>query len=759
MNNTNFDPVNDEAASFVLSSWHELFYGFTPDSYQPRLHNIPSLVEELLTVAKLLVTEPRFRGHVLKLQAELKAAIKAEDDILQGIPSYRFGCRAISNPATPDAIICGAKLLIERREEYWDHFVRLAKDSIAGLPTGKAAAHKFIRRLATFAFQNGQEDDDVWRPFVDCQNQSAEMLFERMIELTRHPNKDYSVLLATIGDQSGMNSIANFRGYEIVRRTEVQEDYRQRINACNNDTLYIQQKIHGASIRHAVTVARQNIGVDIGLVSLYKNPDGGIKIHPAALVTIDEQKVKFIQSEQAFRRLHPRRRAIDRIKEAAKLVGRSKGNDARLLAALEQLALASASSDSRTRFINLWASLETLAGAHEGESTMARVCELIVPLFVSRKVHRTTRSLTIQVEKHKRFTGLISLGCGFPSQRRVDQDRMFIAISSPKNDPKIVELFGAIKCPLLRWRIYQLWRKYHSPRNLLSQLEESKQRLEWHLSRIYRTRNLLVHEGVEAPFIAPLLDNLQNYLSTLVQRLVHELQHHPDWNIRQVVEHWHGRMNYIFESLNDTNPERLLTNNFLEEVRSPQRIWHPRFDSPLPVDRESLQHRWRSGERFEFYFFDGCKPPETGVDASCLSQWFGAGFSVEGIHYPTAEHWMMAEKARLFGDSQSLERISTDPNPATANTVGRKIEGAAQEEWNLKRFDIVYRGNVAKFEQNKELGEFLDSTAGTILVEAAEHDNIGGIGLGQNNVKAQNPAKWYGKNLLGFALTKIRERL
>ena len=38
------------------------------------------------------------------------------------------------------------------------------------------------------------------------------------------------------------------------------------------------------------------------------------------------------------------------------------------------------------------------------------------------------------------------------------------------------------------------------------------------------------------------------------------------------------------------------------------------------------------------------------VDASCLSQWFPCSFVTEGNIYTTAEQYMMAEKARLFGD-------------------------------------------------------------------------------------------------------------
>ena len=72
---------------------------------------------------------------------------------------------------------------------------------------------------------------------------------------------------------------------------------------------------------------------------------------------------------------------------------------------------------------------------------------------------------------------------------------------------------------------------------------------------------------------------------------------------------------------------------------------------------------------------------------------------------------------------------------------------------------IVTAGNVAKFEQNPLLGDFLRSTGETILVEAAGRDVIWGIGLGKANEKAQDPRTWRGRNLLGFALTEVRRKI
>lgn len=178
-----------------------------------------------------------------------------------------------------------------------------------------------------------------------------------------------------------------------------------------------------------------------------------------------------------------------------------------------------------------------------------------------------------------------------------------------------------------------------------------------------------------------------------------------------------------------------------------------------PDDIESLVSRWNSGERFEFTYFYGHKPPMTGVDASCFSQWFERRFTIEGDSYATAEHWMMAEKARLFGDSDTLAKIIAAPDPGRAKALGRKVRGFEAAKWDVRKRDAVFIGNFAKFSQHTDILDYLLSTRGTVLVEASPRDAIWGIGLAANNSAASDPTKWRGSNLLGFVLTAVREKL
>jgi ribA/ribD-fused uncharacterized protein len=167
-----------------------------------------------------------------------------------------------------------------------------------------------------------------------------------------------------------------------------------------------------------------------------------------------------------------------------------------------------------------------------------------------------------------------------------------------------------------------------------------------------------------------------------------------------------------------------------------------------------------AGRPIDVLPFWGHKPPRDGsIGPACLSQWYHAPFTVEGTTYPTAEHWMMAEKARLFGDREGLAAVLAAPDPARAKTAGRKVQGFDEWAWRDARYDAVVAGNLAKFGQHADLRAFLVATGQKVLVEASPHDLIWGIGLAADHPDVHRPTAWRGLNLLGFALMDVRGRL
>ncbi|RAJ42638.1 hypothetical protein K353_02310 [Kitasatospora sp. SolWspMP-SS2h] len=185
--------------------------------------------------------------------------------------------------------------------------------------------------------------------------------------------------------------------------------------------------------------------------------------------------------------------------------------------------------------------------------------------------------------------------------------------------------------------------------------------------------------------------------------------------------------------------------------------------TPSPSEvrtREQLTVAVASGARPKYLHFWGHQPQRDGrIGPGALSQWWPSPFTVDGVEYRTAEHWMMAGKARLFGDEEIVPRILRARTPAEAKKLGRQVRGFDDERWVAQRFELVVNGSTEKFGQDEQLRTYLLHTGERVLVEASPLDRIWGIGLAADDERAAAPAQWRGLNLLGFALMEARARL
>jgi ribA/ribD-fused uncharacterized protein len=182
-----------------------------------------------------------------------------------------------------------------------------------------------------------------------------------------------------------------------------------------------------------------------------------------------------------------------------------------------------------------------------------------------------------------------------------------------------------------------------------------------------------------------------------------------------------------------------------------------------PTDARTLADLLRcieQGARPRYIHFWGPNPRVPGqIDESCLCNWYPAGFIAGDTVYRTTEHYLMAEKARLFGDEDIRAQILAAETPLEAQTLGRWIANFEEARWRQQRVSSVIDGNLCKFRQNPALSLYLRKTAPCVLVETSPWDAVWGVGLDRTSPKASDPLQWKGLNLLGFALMEVRERL
>lgn len=142
-----------------------------------------------------------------------------------------------------------------------------------------------------------------------------------------------------------------------------------------------------------------------------------------------------------------------------------------------------------------------------------------------------------------------------------------------------------------------------------------------------------------------------------------------------------------------------------------------------------------------------------------LSNWWPCRFQLDGKVYTCSEQYMMEQKALLFGDTETAEKIMNEEDPAEMQRLGRNASGLVPVVWDAYKQLIVYKALKAKFSQNYDLRAKLLATGHARLAECSRSDKIWGIGMHAGDLGADDPVRWKGQNLLGFTLEAVWEEL
>lgn len=168
--------------------------------------------------------------------------------------------------------------------------------------------------------------------------------------------------------------------------------------------------------------------------------------------------------------------------------------------------------------------------------------------------------------------------------------------------------------------------------------------------------------------------------------------------------------------------------------------------------------RYKVDKSNSFLFFWG-GGNTGGVGKNCLSQWALSDMIIDGYTYSSCEQYMMVQKAILFGDMEIATKIMNTEHPRECKKLGRLVKNFNPEIWDSYKYDIVKKGNYYKFKQNSKFRRYLLSKDVDYFVEASPYDKIWGIGLKETSIGVNDPKNWKGKNLLGFAITEVRDEL
>lgn len=208
-------------------------------------------------------------------------------------------------------------------------------------------------------------------------------------------------------------------------------------------------------------------------------------------------------------------------------------------------------SDITNRFLNFWSTLEILFVTKQNEAKLTEVINKIIPILQKDYLYYLFAYIQTETNKLCHRMGRYDFA-DYVEENEKEYWVLFVAIFD-KYSKQREELFSLLtKYPLLRYRIEQLNELSRDKTNLLDAVKKHTQRVTWHIIRLYRTRNTIVHSGKYQNNLMELLEHLHSYSDQVLLEIVYLLSAKPGLvSVANAIFDTQRRANKILRILQD----------------------------------------------------------------------------------------------------------------------------------------------------------------------------------------------------------------
>ncbi len=567
-----FDEL-EPGAAFMACRWHELFDGFTPDTFHPKLYSLSSLAAEATMIGELHEDHDAWIKHLTRVQFELTKRLERGVELTVCSPRHLGMLDRMSKSQSPSEVAgIGSVLALEGLSSGIEAGIRekVVQLTFADAKNRKSETDEILTSLATFAFRKGCSTEDASEPLEILKadrNAVKDWILAGLPENTKE--FDCVIGVQTLDE----NAVRGVCAPSKAVRTSPNIPGLPKIK----DVTFFRRKGSGNHPIDAINALKADVRASLSLLALYNQRANDEILDDAWIVEGDGAKL-ISKKSPSFLNLHPRNNAVPLAGKAATALAGSRSEPA-IRAALDLHNLALSMMDHRLRLVNLWSALECLASLIEGDSIISRVERLVCPILAWRKPDRIVRYIAISIHRWLTENPEIkqtSLPFHLGPSKFVAVEQILTLLTDAKNGKGITSLLNVVSGhPLLLHRVNEAWNLFNDPRQLQRNIAQSQERLGWHLWRIYRARNLLVHRGVEPDCLPQLANHLQQYLSSTLSRLLHGLTFGERWTARDSWHFWKEKSSYLLSALS-TKPQILMLQDFFPgELQQPSGLVYP----------------------------------------------------------------------------------------------------------------------------------------------------------------------------------------
>ncbi|MEA9556717.1 hypothetical protein VC273_12585 [Xanthomonas nasturtii] len=526
---------------FLEQAWRELLDPQSPDSYRARALDPFSLLSELYRVCELARVDSKWLAHVHLICEE----IRDEASAIMRLPLASAAKHAVQTLSAFTTVkhddihrvAESARLVLDLSGNPLAVFYQHALSLIEPELKQKSFLLRSLGMMATRAHQLGRRDEFLSdENLVDLSIEPAAWL-DKIYQRLTTPEQNQSCFIAVSGDVSKIDALLAGGDFSRIGVSRLGTSEVALAWHHVHSELYLAEiSLTAMTPRLAAERARLRFQLLLNVLSLYANGNHHRLSHQV-LVETDSGMHAVDVSAAAHYGLFARndfaRTTRQRFNE---LGGRLSG---RLENMLSAHALGLDSNDPPAALSHFWTSLEAMVGPKGPPNIGERVMHLIAPVVTSRRIHKTVTYLALCILDVKRLTESALDFALMPASTKghVAREDVLSCITGLKDNPGILALLriGGVN-PLLCYHLQNAWEESHDPQALGKALSRSEQRVKWQIMRIYRARNVFVHQGERDDLAWRLLENAQSYISFAAGRLLDDMSQHVSWTIDTALE-------------------------------------------------------------------------------------------------------------------------------------------------------------------------------------------------------------------------------
>ncbi len=525
--------VVNEAEMIFIQKWREMFFFKTINTYQVKLRNTRSILEETKDVLEYIKKDIISPSNIHELIAECRKHLEKDICLRKHHPdllnSLLRGLKGIKKNDTEksDTLRLEYRLKYSLNiisSSYLDLIINELENSII---TNDLTNIEYLTDiLGTELINNGWSSRSLHRLvkvfFLNKNNQqpfnNKWVNFKGVIKSRRGVFHCHYKL-----DQNQRIEPLMHAGLSVIKGSEILSSFNNvDPNHFDINAYYIQNiaEAYIEDIHSAVYMSTNNLSEKISLLSYYEIP---ITYFTHCVVIMpDEERVTSYElksKELIYDSIDSE--SIETTKEV--LIGTSIDTETknRINNFFRQYNLSVESLSVETTYSNLWTSIESLLVTGHYETNIEHIKKIVPSILCSRYIQRILKNFLHDCKRAGviiSFKGTI-INIHSPSQD--DLEKLFTLLTDPVESSSLIS--GISDYTLLSQRCQEIINALGNSKTLLEFISNHYKTTSWHIQRIYRIRNNLVHAAFVERDINLIIDHLNFYIRSTISVLVDRL--------------------------------------------------------------------------------------------------------------------------------------------------------------------------------------------------------------------------------------------